>query len=86
VSGQFYDRLLKKCLNCSEICGSHPSACRHACKSEYSMCILSFICIVLFAIHIKMHESTLQFRVICYQEELSYAFQKYTKSVSEKLV
>lgn len=34
VSGQFYDTLLKKCLQCSELCGSHPEACADACRSE----------------------------------------------------
>lgn len=34
VSGQFYDTLLKKCLQCSELCGSHPEACADACRSS----------------------------------------------------
>ncbi len=34
MSGQFYDTLLKKCLQCSELCGSHPEACADACRSE----------------------------------------------------
>lgn len=37
VSGQFYDRLLKKCLKCSEICGSHTSACADACTNAVSV-------------------------------------------------
>ncbi|XP_073684915.1 tumor necrosis factor receptor superfamily member 13B [Garra rufa] len=39
VSGQFYDTLLKKCLRCSELCGSHPAACADACRSESNVCI-----------------------------------------------
>ncbi len=34
MSGQFYDTLLKKCLQCSELCGSHPEVCADACRSE----------------------------------------------------
>lgn len=34
VSGQFYDTLLKKCLQCSELCGSHPEVCADACRSS----------------------------------------------------
>jgi len=38
----------------------------------------TFICIVFFTMHIVSEKSTLQFRVICYQNCLSYVFQKCT--------
>ncbi|XP_030631500.1 tumor necrosis factor receptor superfamily member 13B [Chanos chanos] len=37
--GQFYDRLLKKCLKCSVVCGSHPSECSQECQSHPSVAV-----------------------------------------------
>ncbi|KAJ8362830.1 hypothetical protein SKAU_G00116610 [Synaphobranchus kaupii] len=32
--GHFYDPLLKKCMLCTELCGSHPVECSHACQEN----------------------------------------------------
>uniref|UniRef100_A0AAY5EHV1 TACI cysteine-rich domain-containing protein n=1 Tax=Electrophorus electricus TaxID=8005 RepID=A0AAY5EHV1_ELEEL len=34
VPGQFYDRLLKKCFKCSDLCGHHPLECSPVCPSK----------------------------------------------------
>ncbi|KAL1263853.1 hypothetical protein QQF64_004208 [Cirrhinus molitorella] len=39
VSGQFYDTLLKKCLKCSELCGSHTAACEDTCRSTGALSV-----------------------------------------------
>uniref|UniRef100_A0A8C9WGF2 TACI cysteine-rich domain-containing protein n=1 Tax=Scleropages formosus TaxID=113540 RepID=A0A8C9WGF2_SCLFO len=30
----FYDRLLKLCIRCSDVCGSHPLECSHVCPAQ----------------------------------------------------
>uniref|UniRef100_A0A8D2JIP1 TACI cysteine-rich domain-containing protein n=1 Tax=Varanus komodoensis TaxID=61221 RepID=A0A8D2JIP1_VARKO len=34
--GFFYDSLLRKCINCSSICGQHPIECLPFCRSKCS--------------------------------------------------
>lgn len=35
VPGHFYDRLLKKCMWCADVCGRHPAECSQHCRGEY---------------------------------------------------
>lgn len=35
MPGHYYDMLLKKCVNCSAVCGRHPVECSAHCQSEY---------------------------------------------------
>ncbi|XP_062999556.1 tumor necrosis factor receptor superfamily member 13B [Elgaria multicarinata webbii] len=32
--GFFYDELLRKCINCSSVCGQHPVQCRPFCRKD----------------------------------------------------
>lgn len=34
-TGHYYDPLLKRCIQCAEICGGHPEECSQYCQSEY---------------------------------------------------